>query len=160
MYYMESRKKKRLGDMLIEAQVITEEQLMIALEKKKEMGKKLGETLVELEFATEKQIAEALSTQLEMELVSLDGVSIAEEVLQLVDASILRKNVMVPLRFMPGNMNEVEVAMADPMDMRGIDDFSIITNLQVVPVIATTRDIMMTLDRFFGDSEAMKAAGA
>ena len=35
MYYMESRKKKRLGDMLIEAQVITEEQLMIALEKKK-----------------------------------------------------------------------------------------------------------------------------
>lgn len=158
MYYMESRKKKRLGDMLIEAQVITEEQLMIALEKKKEMGKKLGETLVELEFATEKQIAEALSTQLEMELVSLDGVSIAEEVLQLVDASILRKNVMVPLRFMPGNMNEVEVAMADPMDMRGIDDFSIITNLQVVPVIATTRDIMMTLDRFFGDSEAMKAA--
>ena len=46
------------------------------------------------------------------------------------------------------------------MDMRGIDDFSIITNLQVAPVIATTHDIMLTLDRFYGSSEARKVAEA
>ena len=48
--------------------------------------------------------------------------------------------------------------MADPMDMVALDDFSIVTNLQVEPAVATGRDILLTLDKYYGDTEAMKAA--
>ena len=48
--------------------------------------------------------------------------------------------------------------MADPMDMAAIDDFTIITNLQVEPVLALPREIMVTLDRYFGNDETMEAA--
>lgn len=157
---MESRQKKRLGDMLIEEQIISDEQLSDALEKKKGTTKRLGEVLVELGYTSETDIAKALSRQLGLEIVSLSGIQIEENVLKLVDVAVLRKYVMVPIGFSPNNMNEVRVAMADPMDMRGIDDFSIITNLQVTPLIATTHDIMLTLDRFYGSSEARKVAEA
>ena len=54
---MESRQKKRLGDMLIEEQIITDEQLSDALEKKKGTTKRLGEVLVELGYTNETDIA-------------------------------------------------------------------------------------------------------
>ncbi len=151
-------RKKRLGDMLVEEQIITTEQLEQALLKKEGTEKKLGEILVELEYTNETEIATALSRQLGLEVVSLNGIQIEENILNLVDASVLRKYVMVPIGFSPNNVNEVQLAMADPMDMRGIDDFSIITNVVVSPVIATTHDIMLTLDRFYGSSEAMRVA--
>lgn len=153
---VDSKRKKRLGDMLLEEHIITNEQIEEALLQKKD--RKLGEVLVDLGYTNETEIAKALSRQLGLEIVSLNGIQIEENVLKLVEASILRKHVMVPIGFSPNNMNEVRVAMSDPMDMRGIDDFSIVTSLQVSPVIATTHDIMLTLDRFYGNSEAMRVS--
>ncbi|MCM1282462.1 MAG: GspE/PulE family protein [Muribaculaceae bacterium] len=150
--------KKRLGDMLIEEGLITDEQLGKALAVAKEKGKRIGETLVEIGFTTDDAIMHALSNQLHIGIVSLIGVRIPEEMMTLVNSSILRKNRMVPLGFFQGNMNIVEVAMADPMDMAAIDDFTIITNLQVEPVLALPNEIMVTLDRYFGDDENMEAA--
>ena len=96
---MESRQKKRLGDMLIEEQIITDEQLSDALEKKKGTTKRLGEVLVELGYTSETDIAKALSSQLGLEIVSLSGIQIEENVLKLVDVAVLRKYVMVPIGF-------------------------------------------------------------
>lgn len=154
------QRKRRLGDMLVEEQIITEEQLSEALRKKEGTNKKLGEILVELEYTSELEIASAVGRQMGMEVMPLSGIKIEEGVLGLVDAAILRKYTMVPIGYSPNNMNEVQVAMADPLDLQAIDDFSIITNLRVAPVLATTRDIMVTLDRFYGNSEAMKVAEA
>ena len=65
---------------------------------------------------------------------------------------------MIPYEFDKVNPNVVHVAMADPMDMLALDDFSIITNLQPEASVATPREIMLALDKYYGDSEAMKAA--
>ena len=100
----------------------------------------------------------ALSNQLGIEIVSLAGVRISDEMIRLANASVLRKNRMVPLEYFQGNMNIIKVAMADPMDMAAIDDFTIITNLQVEPVLALPSEIMVTLDRYFGNDETMEAA--
>lgn len=152
------REKKRLGDMLIDARVITEEQLGEALAKGKENGKKIGENLIEMGFTTEAEIAKALSSQLQIELVDVSSFTIPEDVLNLVSDSVLRKHVMIPYEFDKVNPNVVHVAMADPMDMLALDDFSIITNLQPEASVATPREIMLALDKYYGDSEAMKAA--
>lgn len=152
------RVKKRIGDMLIDEHVITEEQLMQALPVAREGQKKIGETLVEMGFTNETEIAKALSQQMNMELVNLSAINISEDVLSLVDETVLRKHVMMPYAFDQNNANVVYVAMADPMDMLALDDFSIITNLQPEPSVATARDIMLSLDKYYGDTEAMKAA--
>ena len=152
------REKKRIGDMLINENVITQEQLEQALKKSKETHKKIGETLVELGFTNELQIAKALSQQLELPFVNVSAMNIPEEVQALVNETVLRKHVMIPIAFDPKNANIVHVAMADPMDMVALDDFSIITNLQAEPAVATARDILLTLDKYYGDTEAMKAA--
>lgn len=152
------RSKKRLGDLLLDEGLITGEQLEKALKLAKETGKRIGETLVENGIVTERDIMNALSHQLGIESVSLIGVEISKELLGLVDASILRKNRMVPIDFYNGNVNVVRLAMADPMDMAAVDDFMMITNLQVEPVLALPNEIMLTLDRYFGNSETLAAA--
>lgn len=152
------KKKKRLGDLLVKAGIIETAQLQKALDVQKENKKRLGEVLIDLGYTTEEMIAVALSRQLGMDKVSLKGISIESEIINLVNGNILRKYVMIPIEYSNGNMNVVRVAMADPMDLRAQDDFSIITSLQTEPVVATPTDIMLALDKYYGDSEAMDAS--
>ena len=150
--------KKRIGDILVEEGILTEEQLEEALKAAKAENKKIGEAITDLSFATEQDIAEALSSQLGFEYVNLSTVHIPDNVLSLINESVLRKHLMIPYAFVPNTINQVKVAMVDPMDMSAIDDFSIVTNLLVVPSVATTRDILIALDRYYGDTETIKAA--
>lgn len=151
-------KKKRMGDMLLDEHMVTMDQLEQALAMAKESRRKIGEVLVELGYVTEEGIAQTLSRQLGIDIVNLNGVKIEEDIIKLVNGPILRKHVMIPFEYENGNLNTVRVAMADPMDMMAIDDFCIVTNLMAEPVIATPRDIMMALDKYYGDTEAMHAA--
>ena len=150
--------KKRIGDILVEEGILTEEQLEEALKAAKAENKKIGEAITDLGFASEQDIAEALSSQLGFEYVNLSSVHIPDNVLSLINESVLRKHLMIPYAFVPNTINQVKVAMVDPMDMSAIDDFSIVTNLLVVPSVATTSDILIALDRYYGDTETIKAA--
>lgn len=150
--------KKRIGDMLIDEHVITEEQLLQALPVAKEKKKKIGETLIEMGFTTENEIAKALSVQLGIPRIDLSAITIPEDVLGLVSESVLRKHIMVPYAYDDVNPNIIHVAMSDPMDLLALDDISIVTNLQPEPAVATAHDILIVLDKYYGDSEAQKMA--
>lgn len=152
-----NRKKLRLGDVLVNSGVITAEQLQKGLELQKGSGRKLGETLVDEGITTEENIAKALSSQLGYEMVDLQDVSIDEEILNLVPPSILKKHKMIPFEYSKMGMNVLRVAMSDPMNMAAMDDINIITNLQVEPVVATPRDVMLALDRYYGQAEVNSA---
>lgn len=148
----------RLGDLLIKQNVLTEEELKKALELQKGSGKKIGEVLVDNGFITEEMIVRALQMQLGLKVVQLAGVTIPKEVRGLVSVDLLKKYTCIPFELDPYNANILHLAMADPMDMMAIDDISIVTNLQVEPYIATTRDIRTAIDRWYGASETMDAA--
>lgn len=152
-----NRKKLRLGDVLVNSGVITAEQLQKGLELQKGSGRKLGETLVDEGITTEENIAKALSSQLGYEMVDLQDVSIDEEILNLVPPNILKKHKMIPFEYSKMGMNVLRVAMSDPMNMAAMDDINIITNLQVEPVVATPRDVMLALDRYYGQAEVNSA---
>ncbi len=151
------RKKLRLGDVLVNSGVITEQDLQKGLDLQKGSGRKLGETLVDEGFVTEETIAKALSSQLQYDLVDLSNVTVDEEVLSLVPPNVLKKHKVFPYEYSPDNMNVLRVAMADPMDMTAMDDITIITNLQVEPVVATVGSIMLALDRHYGQAEVNSA---
>ena len=152
-----NRKKLRLGDVLVNSGVITAEQLQKGLELQKGSGRKLGETLVDEGITTEENIAKALSSKLGYEMVDLQDVSIDEEILNLVPPNILKKHTMIPFEYSRTGMNVLRVAMSDPMNMAAMDDINIITNLQVEPVVATPRDVMLALDRYYGQAEVNSA---
>lgn len=152
------RRKKRLGDILISAGAVTEEQLKEALEEQKKNGKKLGDTLADLGFLTEEQIVAALHQQLGLELVKLSDRRIPDEVLSLVDETVLRQYNLIPYAFSEHNMNILKVAMSNPLDIVAIDDISFMTNYQVEPAVATEKEVATAIDRYYGNQEAMKVA--
>ena len=154
------RRKKRLGDLLLGAGVITQEQLEEALKKQKEAGngQKLGMILVDMGIMNDEIIAEALCHQMGLERVHLAGITIEDEVLALVDEKVLRKYMLLPYEFAPDNPNVLRVAFSDPLDMIAMDDLSIITGMQIEVRVTTVKDVSQALDRFYGNSEAMKVA--
>lgn len=151
------RKKLRLGDVLVQNGVITEEDLQRGLERQKGSGRKLGEILVDEGITTEENIARALSKQFHYDMVDLQNTVIPQEILDLVPASVLKKHRAIPFEYSPDNMNVLRVAMSDPMDIAAMDDINIITNLQVEPVVATMGSVMLAIDHYYGQAEVNSA---
>ena len=151
-------KKIRIGDALIQKGLLTEEQLQEALSKQKELGQKLGETVVTLGFVSENDMIDMLVEQLGIEYVDVRREKIDESAVKLLKEDFLRKNSIIPIGYDPLLPNVLRVAMADPMDIIAIDDISIITNLQIDPVLSTKTAIDIALDKVFGDTQAMQAA--
>ena len=156
--YMARYNKIRLGDCLIQKGLLTDEQLEQALIKQKEEGSKLGETIVAMGFVSENDMIDTLVEQLGVEYVDVRRIKIDESAVKLLKEDFLRKNGILPIGYDPLLPNVLRVAMADPMDIIAIDDISIITNLQVDPVLSTKAHINMMLDKMFGATQAMKAA--
>lgn len=156
---MDFRKQKiRLGDILINDGVLTKEQLDKGLSYKDGSTKRLGEVLVENGFVTEEQIADALCSQLQMEKIDLSTVHIPKDILELVNQSLLKKLIVLPFEYAQGDVSVLRVAMSDPMDINAIDDISIVTNLRVEPVVSTTREILLCIDKYYGSGDVIDAA--
>ena len=152
-------KKVRLGDVMMDEGIITLDQLNQALTKQQETKHKLGETLVELGFASERQIATALSRQLGLELVDPNRVNIRESILNLIkDHNVLKKSLVIPFDFDEYDSRYLKVAMADPMDIKVIDDLTLLTGMQISPCIATSTDILAAIDKYFGNLENQAVA--
>lgn len=153
-----SKRKRGLGEMLVHEKLITQEQLERACEAKKHSDKKLSEILVSMGFISEEVLTTVLSKQLNTELVSIATKQIDDEIISMVTGQVLRKHTMIPFEYKAGDPNTVRIAMADPMNLEALDDFTIITGLQAEACLATNREIMMALDKYYGNAEALSAA--
>ena len=153
-----SSNRKRMGDMLVEERVITDEQLNYALKEQKKRKLKIGETLVDLGFIDELTIVKVLEKQLKVERIQLASIVIDPEILKLVSEQILRKYMVMPFEFHKSNPNVLRVAMADPLDIIAIDDIAIITNLKIEPTVATPKEIATAIDKYYGNAEAKAVA--
>ncbi len=150
----------RLGDILLEQEVIDQEALNAALKQSKEEGQRLGEYLVDKGIVTEIKLAKALQYQLGYRFIDLGTVEIPDDITGLVRGDVLRKYKMMPYERDAKNPNVLRVAMVDPMDIMAIDDVEIITNLQVEPVVATQSAVAAALDKYYGNEEANAMAEA
>ncbi len=155
---MAGRIRKRLGDMLVEAGVITNDQLMEALGKQKESGKRLGELLVDLRFTDEMEIVEAMAQQMKVPVAKIREAKLAPEVIALLPENIVRKHQVVPFELDENNPNILRVAMSDPLDIIAADDLSIITNMQIEVMAATASDVMYAIEKYYGNEQSAKLA--
>lgn len=154
------RRKVRIGDILKDEGLITEEALDRALELQKIKKKKLGEILVEEGFVSDDAMVEALHHQLGIDRVELGEIRIPEDIISMFDVDLLKKYRAMPVMYDERNVNVIRVAMADPMDMLALDDLSMVTNRLIDPMVATPREILLAIDKYYGNAEALKAASS
>ena len=152
------RKKIRIGDILVAAGAITEEQLQEALAYQKENGGKLGNVLVDLGMISNEILITLLTQQLGIDYIELKGAKIEEKVLHMVPENMVAKYKVIPIEIDPDNPNILKLAMSDPMDINAIDDIGLVTNMQVEPMLATEDQINDAIGKYYGSSKAMEAA--
>ncbi|WP_075859421.1 GspE/PulE family protein [Carboxydothermus pertinax] len=143
----DGKKIKRLGDFLVENGLITEEQLQKALEYQKRSGERLGQALVKLGYVTEQDIMGVLEFQLGIPQVALYNYSLNPALIKSIPESLIKRHKVIPLK---REGNRLTVAMADPLNVVAIDDLRLATNLDIVPVIASEKEIDAVINRFFG----------
>jgi len=147
----------RLGEILISAQLITNEQLQKALEEQKKKGGQLGDILVRLGMIKESDMIEALGKQLNIPYVSLDQGLLKPDTQQdldkLVPEGFAREHCLIPLS---RHMNSLTVAFADPLDLVVQDNLRRITKCEINPVIASRKDIEQALDEFYGKRDLLR----
>src|SRR5437773_1937220 len=135
---------RRLGDLLVADGLLTAEQLKKALAEQKGTPEKIGTVLIRLNLINEDQLIGFLSRQYGVPSITLAQLDIDHDVLKLVPAPIARKYEVIPVRKMG---NSLALAMADPTNVFALDDIAFMTNLQVLPLVASQTAIKKAVDR-------------
>lgn len=151
---MRMQTRKRLGDLLVEAGVITNDQLDYALTNKSR-DEKLGDFLIRENYLTEQQLIEVLEFQLGIPHINLNQYSIEPELLQLVPAELAKRANIMPIR---RDKNRLFIAMADPMDYFAIEEVRMATGCQIETSIAAKDDLYRTITKYYDLQESMEAA--
>lgn len=139
--------RRRLGDILVEAGLISEEAVAQAIARQKETGHRLGQTLVELGMVTPEQIAAALSAQLGIPYVRLADYTITPDLIQRIPERVARQHKLLPIEEVGGKFI---VAVADPLDITALDDLQLMLGLDIEPVIAAESDVMRAIESLYG----------
>ena len=148
---------KQLGSILLEEGMLTEDQLMDAIDEQHQRGQSLGRTLVELGLITEAQLVRALASQVDMEFVELGDYPVDRSAVALVPGAVCRRHTALPISLADGVL---KVAMSNPGNVVAVDDFRSLTGKQVVPVVAAHDDVLAAIDRYCrADSELENLQG-
>src|SRR5512136_1378430 len=92
-----TRKKKRLGELLLEANKITEKDLLKALEEQKKYGDKLGKSIVKLGLLSDREIIDTVSRQLSIPIVNINELTIPEEIVRLIPPEMAKSSLVMPV---------------------------------------------------------------
>lgn len=131
-------KRKFIGEILLELGLITAEQLHSALDEQAKTGDKFGNILLKKGILTEQQLMETLEFTLGISQVQLSKMEIDPEAVKLLTPQIIRLHQVLPIA---RRKNVLTLAMVDPLNQQAIDDVRLATNMDVVPVLASERDI-------------------
>lgn len=148
------KKHMRLGDLLVSAGLLTEEELMKGLELQKGSGKRLGTVLRDEGMITELEMIEALQRQLGVEFIDLSKVTIPTELAQVVPQNIAKQYQVVPVRIV---RDQLFLAMSDPLNFYAIEDVRRVAKKKVVPMIAMSDAIDRAIQVLYGNVGAAKA---
>jgi len=142
--------KKNLGLMLLEANLIDEIQMQIALEVQRKTGRRFGSTLVELKFIDENVLAAFLSKQVDIPCISLLNIAIPESTLNRIPLEIARRLQAIPVK---EEQTILHVAMADPTDIGAVTEMEEAAGLSISPLIAPQSSIEKVIKKYYERKE-------
>src|ERR1039457_6826763 len=136
---------KHLGDILVEAEIISKKTLERALVRQKTEKLRLGAVLEEMGVITEEELAEALGRQFNFKIIkSFVSHEFTPELLGLIPADFAMKRMLFPLK---QSDNILAVATTDPFDLETLEMLHRITGFQIIPVVSTRKEILDAISK-------------
>jgi type IV pilus assembly protein PilB len=144
--------KKKLGQLLVENELLTEEQLKQALVEQKRSGLKLGQFVSRNGMVNENQVVDMLSRQLKIGKYVPSDYPLETTLAALIPLEIAQKYQVAPLR-RKGRL--LTVAVTDPLDISTLDTIEVMSNCEVEPVVCTERDVNQLINSLYGMQSGM-----
>ena len=143
--------KVRLGDLLIQQGLLSEEQLKLALEQQKATGRKLGRIFVESGYVTEEGISQALARQLRIPFVDLKQFNPKPELIKLLPENQARRFRALILGELPDG--RLQVGLSDPTDLQAYDEITRVTRREIDLAVVTESQLLTIIDRVYHRGE-------
>ncbi len=137
---------KRLGEILVEDKIISNEDLWFALKIQKERKQPLGQILIDEGFVTERQVIEVLEQQYGIPKIELKSFQIDPSVPNMISARMARRYNLIPVK-VEGNL--LSVAMADPLNLFAMDDMKLATGMDIEPLLAPEKDVRIAIEQYY-----------
>ncbi|MDX8410568.1 MAG: ATPase, T2SS/T4P/T4SS family, partial [Mariprofundaceae bacterium] len=148
-----SQHRRPLGQKLLDAGLITQEQLTLSLHEQKHRGVHLGEALVGLGFISDDMLSTMLAQEIQAETADLADMSIGDELLRLIPLEMAKRFLLIPLA-REGQV--LAVGMADPFDVMAIDAVEKATGLSLDVSAASEQAIREALEHQYAQSASME----
>ncbi|WP_219136548.1 GspE/PulE family protein [Janthinobacterium sp. UMAB-60] len=142
--------KVRLGEILVQQKLLTEEQLGQALTEQKRSGRKLGRVFVEHGFVTEEQISGALARQLDIPYINLKFFNINPELVRLLPETQARRFRALVLE---DRREGLLVGMSDPTDLFAYDEISRLVKRHIELAVVNETEVLAAIDRIYRRTE-------
>jgi type IV pilus assembly protein PilB len=140
---------KRLGNILLENNLLSQNELNEALRIQMEEKKRLGEVLINKGYVTELDILRVLEDQLNIEYVKISELDITPEIPNLITEKIARRYELIPIK-LDGSV--LTIAMTDPINFFAREDIGLITGFEIKPVMSLRHEVVNAIDKFYSHS--------
>lgn len=148
----------QITDILVENRVLLPEQIARVDQICASEGISKRDALIDRGFITEEQYAQALAEKVDLPYILLSGMTIDEDILKLVDSTILKKHLALPFSYTGDDASVLRVAFADPMNITALDDLALLSGKEIEPYVATSSDILAEIDRYYGSEQVRSVA--
>lgn len=142
----EKNDQRKLGQILVEQGIITQKQLDGVIEEQRVTGRFLGEILVSRGIVSEERVVQCLSEQLGFAFVDLANIVVEPKAVEIVPEELCQKYVMMPLFIA---QNTLTLAMANPLDVKAVDEVQTVSNYRVKPVFACPTAIRNAIEKYY-----------
>ena len=139
---------KQLGELLIERNILSQEQLAKALLVQKEKGGLIGEILVELGFVREEEIAQTLTAQYGFPYLPLANYEIDQEIIGIIPSRVAKQYLIIPVDKIGTNLT---LAMSNPLNLQAIEDVELLSGCSIQTFVSTSSDIKKAIEKYYKD---------
>jgi len=136
--------RRRLGDILVEQELLTKKQLKEVLARHRSTGQSVTRLLTEMEFVGEEDIVTVLSQDCGVPYMRLASYNITQDVARVVPEAVAERAMLIPVSL---TANVLTVAMADPFDVTAIDEVRRVTGCEIEVMVAMASEIKAAIDR-------------
>jgi type IV pilus assembly protein PilB len=151
-----SSRRNKLGDILLQANLIDQNTLDNALQIQKTQKKKIGQILMDMGVTDDEKIAKALASQLKIPFLRLSDIHVPKEVIDLVPHDMAENYLLLPIKIVK---KQLVVAMANPLEFYALDDLRFITQMDIFVTIAPQGDILSAIQKFYPKRNLEKDLG-
>ncbi|NOY38716.1 MAG: Flp pilus assembly complex ATPase component [Nitrospirae bacterium] len=140
------KNKQKIGELLVDLNILTQEDLDKALEEQKHTGERLGATLLRLELLSEEDLDYLLGRQLDIPSINLENYNPSPELLATIPEKVIKKYQVLPISV---DGKSLTVATASPRDLIRMDDLSYITGFKIAPVVTSITSLERKIEELF-----------